>query len=170
MEFYMTSIANLDQATLQQFAQASSSINTGIVALLLGDFNWRTRSCGALFAAINNYVEFEEVIGNHLLKSEVCYAGAAYCLALARFSTDSAKNYLITYLNYYLDRNDLYFDQADAYCALEYLDKNAAGNFNNKWLSFTADKPNWNLARSREHFNAQMTAIERIRALANQES
>ncbi|NOW95153.1 DUF6000 family protein [Mucilaginibacter sp. SG564] len=170
LPFYMTSIANLDQSKLQEFAMTSHTINTKIVALLLGDFNWRTRLCGAFFAAINNYVEFEEIIGNHLLKSEVCYAGDAYCLALAQFDTDSAKNYLITYLNYYLDRKDLWFDQDDAYCALTYLDKNAADAFNDKWQSFISDKPNWSLEKHQNHFNAQMATIEKIRALANKDS
>ena len=115
------------------------------------------------FAAINNYRELEDFIGKHLLKSEVCYAGSGYCLALATFATDKAKNYLITYLDYYLDRKDLWFVQAIAYCALDYLDKYAAARLTIKWNSFIADKENWDLEQNRSRFIDCMLTLDKIR-------
>ena len=161
--FYMRSLSNSNDLTIKAFADTSKEIDKDIVLKLLSDFDWRTRITGAFFAAINNYQEFEDIIGKHLLKSEVCYAGSGYCLALATFGTDNAKNYLTTYLNYYLDRKDLFFDQADAFCALEHLDKNSSNKLIDKWNSFVSDKEFWNLEESRNHFLNCMLILEKIR-------
>jgi hypothetical protein len=161
--FYMTGVSNADDTTILMFAEAAKEINVDIVKLLLGDFNWRTRIVGAYFAAINNYKEVEDIIGKHLLKSEVCYAGAGYCLALAAFNTGKAKDYLTAYLEYYLDRKDLWFDQSDAFCALEYLDNEQASRLIDKWDSFVSDKEHWSLEKSREHFNNCMLTLDKVR-------
>lgn len=161
--FYMNILSNPDESTIKTFGDASKEIDQEIVLKLLSDFNWRTRITGAYFSAINHYHEFEDIIGRHLLKSEVCYAGSGYCLALATFGTENAKKYLIDYLDYYLDRKELWFDQADAFCALEYLDKNSANNLIDKWNSFVADKTYWSLEKSRTHFSKRMLTIEKIR-------
>lgn len=161
--FYMTSLSNVDDTTIKPFADSAKEINIDIVNKLLGDFNWRTRITGAFFAAINDYKGLEDIIGKHLLKSEVCYAGSGYCLALAVFRSDNSKKYLTEYLDYYLERKDLWFDQADAFCALEYLDKNEAEKLLDKWNSFVADKQYWSLEKSRNHFSGYMMTIDKIR-------
>ena len=94
--FYMNSPSDSDEKVIASFADAANKIDQIIVARLLGDFNWRSRIVGAYFAAIKDYKEFESLIGRSLLKSEVCYAGPGYSLALASFGTDGAKNFLIT--------------------------------------------------------------------------
>jgi hypothetical protein len=163
LPFYMNSLSNSDDTTIKAFADTAKEIDKSIVLKLLSDFDWRTRITGALFSAINNYQEFEDIIGRHLLKSEVCYAGSGYCLALATFGTDNAKKYLVAYLAYYLDRKDLWFDQADAFCALEYLDINAASKLMDKWNSFVADKEYWSLEMSRAHLSKCMLTLDKIR-------
>lgn len=165
--FYMNNPANSNAEVVASFVEAAKKIDQTIVAKLLGDVNWRLRIVGAYFAAIKEYNEFESTIGRSLLKSEVCYAGRGYCLALASFGTGGAKDFLVTYLDYYLGRKDLWFDQADAYCALEYLDKEAADQMLGKWNDFVSDKPNWNLERSRRDFLESVMAIERIREMSN---
>jgi hypothetical protein len=160
--FYMSDLSPSDEPSIHHFAEAAREIDSSIVKMLLGDFNWRTRIVGAYFAAINAYKEFEDIIGKHLLKSEVCYAGKGYCIALATFNNEIAKEYLTTYLNYYLDRRDLWFDQAEAFCALEYLDEEYAMSFSDKWNAFVEDKKYWNLENSRGHFKNSMLGIEKI--------
>lgn len=160
--FYMSSLSTLDESTIPQFVEAAREIDSPIVRMLLGDFNWRTRIVGAYFAAINAYFEFEDIIGKHLLKSEVCYAGKGYCIALATFKNQDAKEYLSTYLNYYLDRKELWYDQAEAFCALEYLDKEYAISFLEKWNAFVEDKKYWDLENTRKHLQNSMLAIGRI--------
>lgn len=165
--FYLNWLSNVDEEAVFKFARGAGKINLKVVQTLLGDFNWRMRIVGAYFAAINNYDEVLEIIGKHLLKSEVCYAGKGYCYALAAFGGDRAKYYLTTYLDYYLGRTDLWFDQADAFCALHYLDKALADRRLPIWNSFIGAKPNWDLEGSRLHFNAVMATIGRIRAAKN---
>ena len=161
--FYMNSLSNSDDTVIKAFADTAKEIDRTIVLKLLSDFDWRTRITGAFFSAINDYQEFEDIIGRHLLKSEVCYAGSGYCLALATFGTDNAKKYLVSYLDYYLDRKDLWFDQADAFCALEHLDKHQADKLINKWNEFVADKEYWSLEKSRKHFANCITTLDKIK-------
>jgi len=164
--FYMVNLPTYD-SKIKEFAASSNEITIDIVKKLLGDFNFRPRISAAYFAAINNYKELDDIIGRHLIKSEVAYAGFGYCLALATFATDRSKGYLMTYLDYYLDRKDLYFDQSSAFCALEYLDNESATNLVNKWNSFISDKPYWNLDKSRKYFTDSMSSLEKIRQAKN---
>jgi hypothetical protein len=79
------------------------------------------------------------------------------------FASENAKNYLKTYLEYYLERKELHFDQADAFCALEYIDQNSAINLHEKYLEFVNDKPNWDLNESRKYFANRITTINKIK-------
>lgn len=164
--FYMNGFSDLTEGSEKNFVEMYSQINGEIVSKLLGDFNWRTRIVGAYFSALKELVEFEDEIGKHLLKSEVCYAGSGYCLALASFRTEKSIGFLKKYLDYYLTRKDLSFDQNDALSALFWIDEKEAENYKSLWKDFTADKSNLNLEKSKENFAKSMTNLERIRKLA----
>ncbi len=142
-----------------------------LIQTLLAHFNWRSRLTGAIFAALCNTVEFQGDIGHLLLRSEVCYAASGYCVALARFNTPLTVQYLRTYLDYYLQRPDLWFDQADAMAALAYLDTvnrtSYSSAFQPLWNTFVGDKPTWNLDHSQRRFGATMDNLERTIALLN---
>lgn len=166
--FYMTVFSQLSEETEQQVITIYSEIDYEIVMKLLSDFNWRTRIVGAYFAALKDFTELEEVIGNHLLKSEVCYAATGYCLALANFGTEKSKSYLKEYLNYYLTRKDLWFDQGEALAALFGMDENAAKEYESLWNDFVADKPYWKLERYKENFVKSMENLERIKIMARE--
>lgn len=152
-----------DDALQELIVRTAGEITPDIVMKLFGDFNWRTRITGAYFAAINQYRELEDTIGIHLLKSEVCYAGGGYCLALASFATEKSIDYLKQYLDYYLEKKDLYFDQGDALAALWYLDKDAASEYQEKWQAFVTDKSNWNLESYKRSFTNSMEYIQSLR-------
>ncbi|WP_258873143.1 DUF6000 family protein [Streptomyces sp. M7] len=62
------------------------------------------------------------LIGDLLLASEVCFSGSAYCFALARFGTHADAEILTAYLDRYLPRTDLRYDQHAALGALLRLD------------------------------------------------
>ena len=111
------------EETFAAYRELVPQLTDSIVLKMLGEFDWRPRIAGAYFAAISRCVEVEDVIGTHLLKSEVCYAGCGYCIALAAFETRSAQQYVRKYLDYYLQRSDLDFDQSCAIGALAYMDK-----------------------------------------------
>jgi hypothetical protein len=60
------------------------SVDVDFARELLTVFNWRHRMLGAYLAAIKDFQPLESLIGTLLLRSDVCYAGQAYCLALVR--------------------------------------------------------------------------------------
>ena len=113
-------------------------------------------------------LDFEDLIGRLLLRSDVCYAGRAYCIALAGLNTPGAVDFLQQYLRYYLLRKDLAFDQANALAALKYLDEmngtTHSSAFEELWHEFASSNPKWNLARACSFFNASMRSVEAFRS------
>lgn len=128
-------------------------ITPDVCLALLGDFNWRTRLVGAYFSAIKNYKEHIDIIGTHLLKSEVCCVGHIYALVLAFFNTEASHSYLNQYLHYYLTQPQLYFDQEEVMNAIIYLDKI------NNTQQVEQHKNNWhNMQQKRRAIEQQKTA------------
>lgn len=151
----------------KKYITVKSSIDTKLVSKLLGDLNWRPRSVGAYFAAVGNMNELEDHIGKLLLRSDVCYTGHNYCLALASFSSPAAIDYLTKYLEYYLEQPDLWFDQNSAMAALSYIGtkqgKDLVAPFMPSWRKFIINKSNWDLAVSNEIFIQQMSFLDEFK-------
>ena len=141
--FYLE-LNNRSEEWIEKMIRLKPRITEDIILKNLGDFNWRTRSTGAYFASIKNETKFTEVIGTHLLKSEVCYAGHQYAITLASFNTTEALNFLNKYLDYYLKRTELDFDQTEVMSALKYLDELNGTSFTeqhiDQWNKFCQSK------------------------------
>lgn len=165
---YLAGLSGKEE-TLLVFKSLMPQLTHEILLKMLGEFGWRQRIAGAYFAAISKHQAVEDVIGTHLLKSEVCYAGRGYCLALASFETITAQKYLIQYLEYYLSRSDLDFDQSSALGALAFLDPLLGSSHASK-LRPTYDV--WQQQRSHrrkaedviEYFRKDMARITTIRS------
>ncbi len=125
---------NRSDEWIEKMIELKPQINETIILQNLGDFDWRTRSTGSYFAGIKKVIQFQEIIGIHLLKSEVCYAGSIYAITLASFNTERSVYYLNLYLEYYLTKPELYFDQGSALIALRYLDELNSTNNTDKHL------------------------------------
>jgi hypothetical protein len=164
--FYMR-IGEEDSKWIELLEATRDKITKEVVATLLGDFNWRTRQVGAYFAAIKDYQDLIDIIGVHLLKSEVTYAGRIYCWALATFNTAQCVDYIDRYLEFYLLKLDLWFDQADAINALAYLDKvnktNKLEKYLNNWSEFLKNKPYWKKEITTEEIEKQLKIISYVR-------
>lgn len=154
---------------LNRFIGLKPEITDDIILKNLGDFNWRSRSTGAFFAAIKRKTEFTDIIGIHLLKSEVCYAGAIYARVLAFFNTEKGNAYLYQYLDYYLKQPQLYFDQHTVMVAVKYLDKinetNYLENYIEDWKTFIQNKPNWNKEIIIDRFEEKIDIFKTISQL-----
>jgi len=100
-----------------------------LILKLLGDTGWRSRQTGAYFAAIKNSTQLTDIIGIHLLKSEVCFAGKQYAITLAMFNTEKSIKYLTDYLDFYLHHPELEFDQIEVFEALKYIDQKHQTNY-----------------------------------------
>ncbi|WP_264792515.1 DUF6000 family protein [Aureispira anguillae] len=120
---------NQSDEWINRIIELKPKINEEIILQNLGNFDWRTRSTGSYFAAVKKSTHLEEIIGTHLLKSEVCYAGSEYALTLASFNTSKSVGYFDKYLEFYLKQPQLYFDQSSVITAMKYLDE--VNNTNN---------------------------------------
>jgi hypothetical protein len=121
--YYMAIGSYADTSWINAIKEIKNEITTDVCLALLGDFNWRTRLVGAYFSAVKGYTEFIDIIGVHLLKSELCCVGHIYALTLAYFNTEKSIQYLNTYLDYYLTRPELHFDQKIVMEAMLFLDQ-----------------------------------------------
>lgn len=143
-------------------------ISAELISQLFANFDWRPRSVAAYLVAVSNKAEFTTLIGRLLLRSDVCYAGAAYCIALAAINSDASIAFLEEYLSYYLTQPDLWFDQAHAMAALSYLEKinntKHAGRFHEEWSKFVANKTNWNFDESIARFTQSMKNVEGLKS------
>ncbi|MEV1048679.1 DUF6000 family protein [Streptomyces sp. NPDC049916] len=97
------------------------------IATLL-DGGWRERRTAAWLVAVSRRTEFRERLGELLLASEVCCVGLAYCVALASFGTARDADLFAAYLDRYLRRPDLGYDQAIVMSALQFVDLNLRGD------------------------------------------
>ena len=165
--FYMEmDFAALETLTIQ-LREVLPDLTPEIIEKLFADLDWRTRQTGAWFAALMDWRQFTDAIGERLLRSEVCYAGQIYCRALASFATPEAAEYLQRYLEFYLRHFECWYDQNAAMGALFWLDDrqgtDRASAFLKMWNDFIADKPNWNLEDSKKHFSEQMRRLAQLR-------
>lgn len=141
-------------------------VDDGLISQLLAAFDWRPRTAAAFLAAITSRTCFTEQIGRLLLRSDICYAGAAYCVALAEFNTPEAVEFLDRYLAYYLKQTDLWFDQRSAMAALAYLDRlnqtARLAHHMDEWNHFIQNKSGWNLSDAIVHFEESMNVMHEL--------
>ncbi|WMW81108.1 DUF6000 family protein [Undibacterium cyanobacteriorum] len=138
-----------------------------LVKVLLSHFDWRSRKTGAHLAAFLGLSDFEDQIGRLLLRSDVCYAGFGYCVAIAEFNTPIGVQYLNRYLDYYLKKPELFFDQNNVMAALKYLDEVNGTKFFDlhlgNWNDFVVGKQNWDLERSIDGFKEYVALFKDIK-------
>jgi hypothetical protein len=160
--FYPLNLWRDGEIFVRALRPVCSQIDEQLVKELLSYFNWRPRLVGAYFVAVRRLAGLEQQIGRLLLRSDVCEAGRGYCVALARLNTGSSAALLMEYLDYYLTRADLWFDQGFAMAALGYLDHENGTHlregFVGRWHDFIANKPNWDLTRNDEIFELTVRA------------
>ncbi|MFC9266822.1 DUF6000 family protein [Streptomyces zhihengii] len=107
---------------VRELGEDAAAITPRELTLLL-EGGWRERKTAAWFIAVARRREFRGLLGEMLLASEVGYAGTAYCVTLATFATTADADLLAAYLDHYLRRPDLYYDQPAALGALLHVDE-----------------------------------------------
>ncbi|RZB19727.1 hypothetical protein StrepF001_12190 [Streptomyces sp. F001] len=112
---------------VRDLGEDAGLINAQEIATLL-EGGWRERRTAAWLVAVSRRTEFRERLGELLLASKVCCAGLAYCVALASFGTPRDADLLTAYLDRYLRRPDLAYDQTVAMGALVFIDLNLGGD------------------------------------------
>lgn len=164
--YYLMDPTRLDADIVRRLRSAWNELDESVVLRLLGDFNWRPRIVGAYFVALKGF-RFGDEIGRLLLRSDVCYAGGGYCLALALANDSRGLGYLRQYLDYYLHQPQLWFDQGDAMGAIALLDRlngtDVLSSYLPAWSAFVGNKPNWNLDKSIDWFRLRYEGLASLR-------
>nr|WP_062335055.1 DUF6000 family protein [Herbidospora sakaeratensis] len=111
---------------------------------VLLDGEWRARLTAAWLIALERRVLFRDRLAVLLLESELVYAGAGYCVALARLGEAEDAGILCAYLDRYLPQTEKRYNQPHALGALLYLDGKLGTNHANRfptpdglWETFT---------------------------------
>jgi adenylate kinase family enzyme len=119
LEFLHGNLISLAPGNTAEFAQAArrarDSIEDADIETLLRDGEWRAQLCAAWFCALGRRTRHREAIAQLLLRSESCFAGQGYCLALCML--DGA-DVLAQYLREYLPIGNRCYDQLWALGAL----------------------------------------------------
>jgi hypothetical protein len=151
----------------QQVMAALRELDEVVMSKLIVPFDnpnvpgWREHLTGSWFCGLKRWHQFGPTIGKLLLASEVCYAGQGYCFALACFANDESVAYLTAYLDFYLPRLDLDYDQQWAMPALMWIDEqrgtNCASRFlvpGGLWEQYTANRaaPYWEIETCKRAF------------------
>ncbi|MFF3775766.1 DUF6000 family protein [Streptomyces sp. NPDC002232] len=108
---------------MRDLCEDAGLINADEIAKLL-EGGWRERRTAAWLVAVSRRTEFRECLGELLLASEVCCTGLAYSVAMASFGTARDADLLAAYLDRYLRRPDLGYDQTVVMGALQFIDLN----------------------------------------------
>lgn len=92
-------------------------------ALALLDGGWRERLVAAWLVGVCKYEDLIPRLAELLLASETYFAGQGYCGALAMMPCEASAAALVAYLDRYLARPDLFYDQLWAMAALQFVDR-----------------------------------------------
>lgn len=167
--FYTIRIINLPDFK-SDYIKIKSEINSDVVKKIIGENNWKERIVGAFFCAIENLTEFEDIIGIHFLKSDLVHQGKGFALALASFSSKKSIDYLKKYLDYYLTRKDLFYEQNYAMSALKWIDTTTKSEHTKEYKQKYDE---WEKDSSRkfdsyyDEFIQQMLIIEELKTAGN---
>lgn len=143
------------------------------LSLMLGaSSGWRERLTAGWMAGIGARTGFREQIGGLLIESAQVYAGQGYCFALACFATADDADLLCAYLDKYLRRPDLVYDQRWAMSALLHIDATLSTRFaepylppGGLWFQWSrAEDAHTTLERGTEHLAALVSMRTEIAA------
>ncbi|MFF1714273.1 DUF6000 family protein [Streptomyces sp. NPDC058268] len=134
-------------AFARDLAQAAYEITPAELGVLF-EGGWRERKTAAWLVAVAHRSEFRDRIGRLLPASEGPYAGAAYCVALAKFGSAADGELLSAYLEHYLARPDLDHDQAVVLGTLLYLDEMLGSQYATRFLTSGGAWDRWLEARA----------------------
>lgn len=170
---YYLGLYRKDEEWINDLVKVYPEISDEVILKNLGCFDWRIRSTGAFFAGIKDKKEYIDIIGTHLIKSEVCFAGRTYSKILALFNDKKGNQYLEIYLEYYLKKTDLYFDQRNVIEALKYLDvineTDKTSKYLDDWKNYVRDKENLDEEIDIEGLREEIVLIEKIKICGSQQ-
>jgi Family of unknown function (DUF6000) len=104
-------------AVLRQMRAVAGTVSLDD-AVYLWARGWRASLMASWWAAVWRWPEAVDQVGRFLIPSRNCFEGQAHCLVLAQVNSGRSREVLIRYLDEYLPRVDLDYDQPWALAAL----------------------------------------------------
>ncbi|MFE4335965.1 DUF6000 family protein [Streptomyces sp. NPDC056831] len=154
---------------LRELIADSERVDDQELAALLGHGSgWRERLVAAWMAGIGGHTRQRQRIGELLIESRQTYAGQGYCFALARFGTPADAQVLCDYLDQYLRRPDLYYDQHWAIGALLDIDTQLGSDYAERFTAPDGLWQQWTRDKSPEYLEAQKDHVAELRALVEE--
>ncbi|MER7859773.1 DUF6000 family protein [Amycolatopsis japonica] len=96
--------------------------------------DWRPRITAAWLIGVDRRTAWRGRIRELFLESGLVFAGQGYCFALARFGTIADAEILVSYLDHYLARPGLRYDQEWALAALHHIDSDLTTAYTSRYL------------------------------------
>lgn len=118
---------------LRELVEDAKQITDAELEELLDD-GWRPRITAAWLIGVDRRTRFRERVRELLLESDMVFAGQGYCFALARFGTFADAEALVSYLDHYLARPELRYDQLWALAALHHIDADLTTAYLSRYL------------------------------------
>ncbi len=139
------------------FSKALERISPENAELLLTDEGWRTQLTASWYCAIKGWKQFQNRIGTALLADRSQYASQGYCIALYSFANEESISYLLTYLDKWLNCDEVN-QQATVMQALLLLDQKLGSD---RAAKYTCDGGLWHKWTQSypEHCNAGMHSL-----------
>ncbi|MFI8952236.1 DUF6000 family protein [Streptomyces sp. NPDC053750] len=129
-------------AFARDLAQAAYDITPAELGILL-EGGRRERKTAAWLVAVAHRAELRDLIGRLLLGGEGPYEGAAYCVALAKSGSAADAELLSAYLDRYLSRPGLDYDQALVLGTLLYLDEMRGSKYTTRFTAPGGPRDRW---------------------------
>jgi hypothetical protein len=153
-------------AFLRELIADSNRVDDQELAALLGQHTgWREHLVAAWLAGIGGHTRQRRRIGELLIDSRMTYAGQGYCFALACFATPADAQLLCDYLDRYLRRPDLHYDQRWAIGALLDIDARLGTDYAKPFTTPDGLWHQWARDKSPDDLEAQKDRIAELRAL-----
>jgi hypothetical protein len=150
-------------ALLMQMRAVAPAVTFGD-ALHLWPRGWRESLMASWWAAVWRWPEVIGQVEPLLIPSRSCFEGQAHCLALAQVNSQRSRAVLVRYLDEYLPRRDLSYDQPWAMAALTVACANAGepvpGRCEAAWRQ-------WSSATSHADLGAYADTVSQMLAFAD---
>ncbi|KZB84241.1 DUF6000 family protein [Amycolatopsis regifaucium] len=114
----------------------------------LFEADWRPRLTAAWLVGVDRRAAWRDRIREPFLASDFVFAGQGYCFALARFGTFADAELLVSYLDHYLARPELRYDQEWALAALHHIDADLRTAYTSRYLRPGGLWESWSAANS----------------------
>jgi hypothetical protein len=156
----------LQSAFLRELIADSKLVSDHDLAAMLGEFSgWRERIVAAWMAGIDGRSQHRQRIGELLIESRQTFAGQGYCFALTCFAAPADARILCDYLDRYLRRPDLVYDQDWAIGALLDIDRRLGTDDAERFTTPGGLWQQWARDKSPGHLEAQRSRAAGLRAL-----